>query len=403
MSESPRRSARASATSRQQTNLVQRLALIVGGLITGLLVAEIGLRLVVDDVVGYYIWKPGLHVVFHPREEFIPGVEGETHFRVNSLGLRGEELTPDHDYRVLAVGGSSTECNYLDQEDAWPLRLASDLNRHQGRHHVWVGIVAKSGLNARHNMVQLEELLPRLPPIDLVIVLAGINDLTLRLSQEDDYDPDYVARDGARTELIARSFQLFPAQPGSPLIQRTALWSLKSSLQVRLPSRKLEMDDGGQIYDVWREHRRSASAIRDTLPDLRSALAEFRRHLAAQVDLSRAHGAQVLLVTQPTLWRSDLPAELEARLWFGGTGDFQRVPGREYYSVEALERGMQAFNSAMIDEARDKGVESFDLAAKLPKEGSVFYDDVHFTTDGSRQAAQLLADYLMTRAPFVEP
>jgi len=400
MSPSPKNQARTAASRRRRV----LFPIVFAGvsLVLALAAAEVALRVFSSEVDTYHVWKPQLEMTFHPTATGMPGVEGEALFKVNSLGLRGDELSDDHDYRVLTVGGSTTECNFLDQPDTWPQGLADALNRRQNERRVWVGNAARSGLNARHNVVQLRYLLPQLPRIDLVIVLPGVNDLSVRLAKDQDYDPDYMQRDQAEAELMPRCFQVFPIQfrRQTSLLQRTALGRLLSGVKARLFPGKLVVDDAGLSYDVWRQHRQSASAIRETLPNLDTALDEYRDNLAMEIELCKARGARVLLLTQPSMWRADLPTELAALLWFGGVGDFQEVPGCEYYSVDALSQGMELYNSVVQEQAQQHGVECFDLAAALQKDGSVFYDDVHFTTAGARQITELLADYLLTRPPF---
>ena len=55
--------------------------------------------------------------------------------------------------------------------------------------------------------------------------------------------------------------------------------------------------------------------------------------------------------------------------------------GTEYYSVEALAAGMKLYNDALRRVCRDRGTECIDVAARLPKEAAIFWDDAHFTED----------------------
>ena len=100
--------------------ILGRLALI---LVSGLLAVaalELVLRLAAPADEGCRVWPPHLETTLHPRPEIMPGVEGPSRFRVNSRGLRGDEPPEGDAHRVLCVGGSTTECLYLDQEESWP-------------------------------------------------------------------------------------------------------------------------------------------------------------------------------------------------------------------------------------------------------------------------------------------
>src|SRR5437867_3747247 len=61
----------------------------------------------------------------------LPGIVGQTHFTTESHGLRyPREIAvpkPSGTYRIFCVGGSTTECTYLDDEAAWPARVEQAL------------------------------------------------------------------------------------------------------------------------------------------------------------------------------------------------------------------------------------------------------------------------------------
>ena len=159
-------------------------------------------------------------------------------------------------------------------------------------------------------------------------------------------------------------------------------------------------DDRGMSYVTWRQHRQRASEMRDQLPDLTSVLDEYARNLKIMIDIGREKSVRLIFLTQPTIWRADLPQDLDSLLWVGGIGDYQRQPGRPYYSAAALERGMKAFNDTLLRVCRERQIECLDLASALQKDTTVFYDDVHFNESGARKIAQTLSGYMLERPPF---
>jgi hypothetical protein len=109
------------------------------------------------------------------------------------------------------------------------------------------------------------------------------------------------------------------------------------------------------------------------------------------VRIAKAKSIRVIVVTQPSMFREDLPAAMKALLWTGGVGDYQLGPGAPYYSVAALARGMAEYNRVSLEQCRELGVECVDLASQLTQDTSTLYDDVHFNERGSREVAQTLA------------
>jgi lysophospholipase L1-like esterase len=390
----------------QRTRRVPRTALgglVLAGLALGLVGAELLARRAFPPPRVPYVWPPRLERTFRPTPEVMPGVSGPSLFRTSSLGLRGDEPSPDAFPRVIALGGSTTECLYLDQQEAWPQRLQQLLR--ETAPGTWVGNAGRSGHSTREHVLQVEALAGREPRPHLVLLMAGVNDLGKRLAQDEAYDPQALDRPGERARLAPVAFSVLPDGAGSnlPWFKQTALWRLASHLRARYTEDPRVQKTTGEIYLEWRRRRREASALRDELPDLTSALEEFRRNLATCVRQARAAGAEVVLLDQPALWREDLPSELDARLWMGGVGEYSSTDGCEYYTPGALARGLARYNAAVHEVAAEQGVASIALGEALPRDGTIFYDDVHFTEQGARRVARLVADALVSRRLLPSP
>jgi lysophospholipase L1-like esterase len=247
-------------------------------------------------------------------------------------------------------------------------------------------------------------LAPRVPDLDAVLLLVGVNDLTLRLAQDESYDPAYLERPGAEEHHLRRTFSVLPASVNDslPFFKRTALWRAARAFKHALAAGESAQDRAGLVYETWRKHRRRASRIRPGLPDLDPALEEYARNLESIVALARERTVRLILVTQPVLWRPELPEEARNLLWLGGVGDFQNDEGCEYYSVEALAEGMRRYNAVLLEIARIHGVEVVDLAAAVGGDPALFYDDAHFNAAGARVVAETIAAHLIANPPCAE-
>src|SRR3989338_9862614 len=76
----------------------------------------------------YYVWPPRMHITFTPIERIHPGILGKSDFIINSFGIRGDEFSQNQDYRILAIGGSTTISEYLDQKETWAYLLQQALS-----------------------------------------------------------------------------------------------------------------------------------------------------------------------------------------------------------------------------------------------------------------------------------
>jgi hypothetical protein len=130
-------------------------------------------------------------------------------------------------------------------------------------------------------------------------------------------------------------------------------------------------------------------------------LASYAERVNAIIDAAK--GSRVILLTQPTLWRRGLSPDEEELIWGGGPEIDRVTEDSEFYSSEALAAGMRQYNEKLLQVCQERGVECIDAASELPRNGSVFSDDAHFTELGSRMLAELVANHLLTTPPIGNP
>lgn len=382
----------------RQGHALGSAALLALSLGVAILVAELTLRVLLPSPAGYYVYPPGLERVFEPRDDLMPGVRGPSRFRVNGHGLRGDELTPEKTRRILAVGGSTTQCLYLDQSRAWPQRLQEILGQSSpGQPAVWVGNAGKAGRRLAEHILQVDHVTPQLGGVDVIVLLVGANDVNIRLGADRDlprFDPAHRDR---RRELLPRAFDLYPWEFAWHPVDRTAVWSLGARVRqaIRL-RRSQQMAEGetGEQYQLWRKRRAQASGFKDQLPDLSTALSNYRAELGTILEVAHAHGTRIVFATQPFIYRADLPDEYEDLLWMGWAGERQPEPGQEYYSTAAMAEAYRRYNQTLLAFCREEAAECVDLEPRIPKDTTSFYDDIHFNDSGAEQVARVLAEVL---------
>ncbi len=368
------------------------LGFAAGSFVLALLAVELVLRLAWERTDSYRVWTPHLETHFRPQPDAMPGIEGLSVFRINALGFRGAERPSSPDLSILAIGGSTTECLYLDQSETWPELLDGLLEAKLGA-EVWVANAGVSGRNLRDHLVQLEHLMAQAPAFDVVLMLFGLNDFMLRLARDDAFDPHFMDHPDAEQRLLARAFVEVPLERDHVAwFKRTALFRLLRATRLHLAPGNTEQDSAGATYATWRANRTNAKAWRTVLPDLGEALAEYRRNLVRAAECIEAAGARCVFATQPAIWSDPLPDGFDARLWMGWVGESQNVPGLEYYTVAALRKGLDRYNRITREVAQERGAHLIDLAQAMDGDPRWFYDDVHLTEAGARHTAQLLAD-----------
>lgn len=310
---------------------------------------------------GFHLRQPRQQAVFEPDARWVPGVTGKGRLTSNSRGVRGEELPRGSAaYRILCVGGSTTECLYLDDGEAWTGLLQERLARSWGR-PVWVGGAGVSGFATLEHLPFLATW-PGLAEVDCVLMLVGINDFALvALGGRDPVAPSWTA----------------------PVWTRSSAMRMFKNLHWRVRGAPLYQDAKGEWYEERRKVRRFAPKL-SGLPDLREALGEYEARLDAIAETCARRGVELVFLTQPVLWREGLGPEDEALLWLGWSLD-----RGSFYDARTLREGMDLYNRRLVEVAGRHGLRVVDLS-RLSGDGSVFYDDCHFTEAGSRRVADLV-------------
>ncbi len=383
------------------TRFRRRALRLLFGALVGVAAVDALARWLVPD--GYFVYPPEFREVFEAAPEIVHGVYGRSEFTINEVGIRGDRFAPEQRFRLLAVGGSTTICIYLDDRETWPHLVQQRLDAELGPGQSWVGSVGRPGHTTVQHAIQVEKLLRQHPEVDGVILLVGVNDLLIHLVLA--LEPGSAARilKGANdpTALLASAFSVFrPDGADQHWTLRTGIGRLWASRHVALSGSGADaaaLDAGGLRLAEWRSARKQASRFRDELPDLSSALDQYAFQLDRIVDVAEASGVRVIFLTQPSLWRGDLSAAELDLLWTGGPPLDRIAPGREYFSVDALAEGLRRYNARLLELCRQRGVECLDLAELLPRSTSLFWDDLHFTEEGARRIGELVAGYLLER------
>lgn len=376
--------------------MLRRLLLIIGSILFSILLAEVLARVIFPK--RYYLKFPNVEHVVEFDQEQVSGVWRTSHFRVNSLGLRGSELQKSDQLRILALGGSTTEVSLMDQPLAWPQivedRLEKSLNQ-----AVWVGNAGKSSLDSRHHVIALDYYLSSLPELNMVIILVGINDLLFRLGQGEQYDPDWSSQ-AVQEGLLEETFEFMmpnPSQADHPL-KRWHLYQLARRVKQQLirPNEQIRATVG-QFYQSRRQERFASEKI-DALPDLTEALEAYKDNLKRLIAMAKEHSVEIVLMTQPVLWQKNISTEYETLFWMGKATESPITS--QYYAVSALEEGMRRYNEALLEVCQIEDIKCIDLDAQIPRTTEFFYDDVHYTEAGSAKVASVIFDYLINQFHF---
>jgi len=323
---------------------------------------------------------PNLHNTFHPDPAYLQGIEGDSHFTTGTDGLRAAAPpVAAQSIRIITVGGSTTECVYLDDTETWSARLAEYLGEPK---KVRVGNAGISGFDLNDHLQFVESSLA-LEGTAALVVQPGINDLWRFLAKEVE-TMDY----GRFEEHVDAPSEPAPiaVAPYRPLWTRSRVIQLYHTLRQKTPPPEQQEGIGGREYQIRRDKRAAAEKTGE-LPPLAEGLALYSSRIEGLIAACQRRGVPVLFTTQPVVWRADLSVEAEARCWFGW------LPDGRYLTLAALREAMDQYNETLKRVCAERGVPCVDLS---PLNGSeaYFYDDCHFTEAGAEAVARLVGPVL---------
>jgi len=385
---------------RKSRALLAKFVLVLIGFGFGLAIAEIAVRIIWHPQL--IAWQRNLKTEIQIDPAIIHGVAGPAHISTNSSGIRGDEWSSDRskEYRILTIGGSTTECLLNDQPNTWPAQLQTKLGTLNGR-KVWVGNAGHGGFNSRHNVLEMRYMLDQYNP-DAVVILIGGNDMGLLLAEGASYDSGFIYNTEKMRNLAANDFiekpvsaLKFTTPPRRPIVRWVKNYYVtvfaKEVLRRYQATESTGMVHKGEMYKEQRELRRNAWLVVHEMPaDISRGLEGYANNIREMIRLAKERHVRLIFMTQPELLQPNMSQEMIDQIWSGWIG----APDLNiYWSPEVAASVLTAHNELLLKICREEDVECVDLASKVPRSLDIFFDQCHFTDYGCNMVADLLVEH----------
>jgi lysophospholipase L1-like esterase len=348
-----------------------------GLLVFSLIVLEIVLRLVSPPSP----FSPLLPLRPHNKMELqvnLRGVSLRATHTTNKWGFRGPEPPADWEnhYTIVTIGGSTTQCFYLDDHRTWSYLLGEKLKDKYP--NVWVGNGGLDGQSTHAHIIFMRKVISQLKPKG-VIVLAGANDLGFSISDgRETYGNPWDKPD------LSWKHRIFAS---SRLVQILYIW------------KKIIFDDvtvvrgaGHGNFEpqplIGEEQTSNQTPLPEDLKTLLPSLGEYQENIRKIIQLGRSMGVKVIFLTQPMLFdNTEYWRGIEGRFfWIKNTNS--RMSAATYWKLQDI------YNKGLIETCQIENISCFDLASAIPHSDLYFYDAYHFTEQGAELVAATVADYL---------
>jgi lysophospholipase L1-like esterase len=304
-------------------------------------------------------------------------------FTTNNLGFRGDPLSlPKRagEFRVFMVGGSTMEGFYLDDSDAIHSVVQKELERNAPRGlNVKVYNTGKSGDRSYDHVALIVHRLVHLQP-DMIVVFCGVNDLSAAI-----FGQDYLHRASKEKLTLLNLVRLTAFEFEIP----KRLWYLSQRFLPRTKRERRVLEDVPLTSNHDEKVKLAQSfAVSNRRP--RTDLTPYRKNLETIAGVARAHGVQLVLMTQASSWNSRVDPEIRKTHWM-----VYRKGVR--YRDDFMDGALEAYNNVMRQVAAGYSIPLYDIARLIPKSREYFNDDVHFTVKGARIAGLELASLIFRK------
>jgi lysophospholipase L1-like esterase len=272
-----------------------------------------------------------------PSEKFKNLAYKEYILRTDNDGfIKPSFINQNPDLQIFFLGGSTTECEMVDEEFRFPYLVGRKLEElTQKKINSENG--GKSGNNSIHSINNLvNKILPYNP--DIVVMMDNINDLSSLI-----FEGTYWSKNKNRSNLSC-------IQKNTSDLTKGDEWAKSRKIE-----NIFEADEQARIKKIYKEN------------------------LKIFINISKAKNIIPVLMTQAN--RIEKNPEFTTKR---GSAEFDKIYQKLYID----------FNNITREVAREENILLIDLAKKVPAQEKYLYDVVHVNKAGSILEAEIISDEL---------
>lgn len=286
----------------------------------------------------------------------------------NSLGFRGPDTLNgfSNTLSIITVGGSTTECHFLNDDKTWPFLLGKYLQSYSG--NIWINNAGFDGHSTFGHQVLLNDYLKKLKP-KVIMFLTGVNDI----ENEGPSYFDKLTTKNAYPDLFHFLYN------NSEVIN--AAVNLSRSRQARkFNNTTQEMKVPGALGEL----KMTEAEVKAKLSKQEKFLDAYESRVIALIDTCKQNNILPVFITQPCLYGNGIDSTTRVNL-----------------TTAKVEEGMNGgllsdliglYNNRITKACKNKSVPYINLAVLMPKNSLYYYDQTHYTNEGAAMVAMLIAE-----------
>ena len=325
-------------------------------------------------------------------------------FEVDDDGfIKPSRVHENPDLTIVFLGGSTTECLFVDADVRFPYLVGRKLEERLGiRINSYNG--GRGGNNTMHNnFLLLAKVIPLNP--DIVVMMENVNDIATMILVGSYWN------DHAERSLVLDNQETVSKDPppATPARRKTVDDALADLMRLALPNTWRTVEIGGRrlrSFLGWQTTGEGDPAsVTDEFADIRGKRIEvdktfkpddMARSFGTFISIARAWGIHPILMTQANRAKDD-PDPIVMKV-------FRTFESQHGVSPERFIRLLRQGNNVVRHTAKKWDVPLIDLKKHVPESSEYIYDLTHYNNTGSAFAAEIISAHLepLIREQFLE-
>ena len=303
------------------------------------------------------------------HNEINPKLDSQIVNTRNGLGFRGAEKPADlaQYLSIVTVGGSTTECHFNSDDKTWPAILGTELQN--SFRNVWLNNAGLDGHSTFGHQVLLNDHLVKVQP-KVILFLTGVNDIE---SDQPSFH-DSQNKQGAWSDL--KHYIVNNSEVLSLLLNLARGWKAQQAHNTS----GVNIDPSTLPVSVMTEQEGNAILLRQ-----QPYLQGYKKRVQELIDTCARYGIKPVFLTQPLLYGKGIDSVTGVNL---ETIGHKGMSGK--YAWEVL----QLYNDEVRKTCAANLVFVIDLAVLMPKNSLYFYDEAHFSNEGTKKVADIVNEQL---------
>jgi lysophospholipase L1-like esterase len=357
--------------------VIKKIFSILIGLLAGIVICEIILHFYNPFPFaiskGRLVLPANQQTIF--KNTWIKKLDSVIYYSRNALGFRGP-MPADSVHKipsVICIGGSTTECRFISDSLTWPNQLYSHLKDSIPK--IWLNNAGVDGHSTFGHLLLLKEYITTLKP-RFVTILIGVNDVENNTPLQFD-----LMNEKKINFFSVKSFfksVINKTELGSAFFQ---LYAIRGAYKKGLIHKEVD-------FLALKDTMLSAAYTNAVIKKQDIYLTQYRQRISEMIAICKSSNTTPILLTQPSLFGDYTDSATMVKM------ANKIIPGTEpVTNAVTTQKVLELYNDVV--RSFGKEVKVIDLAAKMPKNSSYYYDFIHYTGAGcSKIAAILFAELL---------